>query len=190
MLNIEDAAEAERIFNSLSQNGAVQMPCRKRSGRCALACSLTNSERHGRSIAENRGEALETHDFVRRVRPMNLAAVDCPSRQNAGSLAVPMLSVRVPIRVRRPSAAREALRFSPLVKASGADATCIERIPIEAACAKPFVLLPGRPAAERTADAGTRWFAALLFLKLAVWNDDRTVCDRTHAITWLATAEM
>jgi PhnB protein len=26
MLNIEDAAEAERIFNSLSQNGAVQMP--------------------------------------------------------------------------------------------------------------------------------------------------------------------
>jgi PhnB protein len=26
MLNIEDATEAERIFNSLSQNGAVQMP--------------------------------------------------------------------------------------------------------------------------------------------------------------------
>ena len=26
MLNIEDAAAAERIFNSLSQNGVVQMP--------------------------------------------------------------------------------------------------------------------------------------------------------------------
>jgi len=26
MLNVEDAAEAERIFNSLLQNGAVQMP--------------------------------------------------------------------------------------------------------------------------------------------------------------------
>ena len=26
MLNVEDAADGERIFNSLSQNGAVQMP--------------------------------------------------------------------------------------------------------------------------------------------------------------------
>lgn len=26
MLNVEDAADAECIFNSLSQNGAVQMP--------------------------------------------------------------------------------------------------------------------------------------------------------------------
>ena len=48
--------------------------------------------------------------------------------------------------------------------------------------AKPFVFLAGRPATERAADA--RWFrfsGLLLFFKLAMWDDDGVVSDRTHA---------
>jgi hypothetical protein len=59
----------------------------------------------------------------------------------------------IPERVRRPSAAREALGFRPLVKARGADASGVERIPLIAAGAEPLIFLPGRPAAERVADA-------------------------------------
>jgi uncharacterized glyoxalase superfamily protein PhnB len=124
-------------------------PCRRRSGRCALACSLTNSKRHGRSIADNRGEARATQDFVRRVRPMNLAAVGCPSRQNIDSLAVPTLSVRVPIRMRRPPATLETLRLSPLVQARWEHAARLERVPFIPAGAKPFVLFGWRPPAKR-----------------------------------------
>src|SRR5579871_3308278 len=91
-------------------------------------------------------------------------------------------STSIPIRVRRPSAAWEALSLSPLVKASWADASSIERIPRMTALAEPLVLFTRRPAAQRAADA--RWFrlaGLLLFLKLAVWNDDRIVSDPTHA---------
>jgi len=62
-------------------------------------------------------------------------------------------SRRVPQRVWRPSAAREALGFSSLVKARGADPTRVERVPLVAASAEPFVLFAGRPAAQRAADA-------------------------------------
>lgn len=81
----------------------------------------------------------------------------------------------------RPSAARKALRLSPLVKAGWADASGVERVPFMAAGAEPFVFLARRPPAERAADA---WFGrpyALLFSKLAVWNDERIISDRTHA---------
>jgi hypothetical protein len=54
--------------------------------------------------------------------------------------------------MRRPSAAREALRFSPLVKASWADASSVERVPRMTALAEPLVVLAGRPPAERAAD--------------------------------------
>ena len=47
LLKIGSAAEAERIFNSLAQNGTVQGRCRKPSRRCVSACSLTNSARRG-----------------------------------------------------------------------------------------------------------------------------------------------
>lgn len=55
-------------------------------------------------------------------------------------------------------AAGEALRFIPLVKAGWAHASRIERVPLIAADARPFVLLAGRPAAEWTANARTGWF--------------------------------
>jgi len=50
--------------------------------------------------------------------------------------------------VRRPSAARVAPRFSPLVQASRADASGFERVPLDAAGARPAILPAGRPAAE------------------------------------------
>jgi hypothetical protein len=80
--------------------------------------------------------------------------------------------------MRRPSTARKALGLSPLVKARRADASRIERIPLVAAGAEPFVFLSGRPAAERAPDARRFRFTGLF---LAVWNDDRIVRDRTHA---------
>jgi hypothetical protein len=64
------------------------------------------------------------------------------------------------------------LRFSPLVKASWADASGIERVPRMTTLAEPLVFLPWRPAAKRAADV--RWFrlaGLLLFLKLAIQND-------------------
>ena len=78
--------------------------------------------------------------------------------------------------MRRPSAAREALRFSPVVEARGADASSIKRIPRMTALAEPFVLLPGRPAAERAADARRFRLAGFpLFIKFAIRNYDQVV---------------
>jgi hypothetical protein len=83
--------------------------------------------------------------------------------------------------MRRPSAARETLGLSPLVKARGAHASGVKSVPLVAACAKPFVLFAGRPAAERAADArGFRFAGLLVLLKIAVWNDDRSVGEPTH----------
>jgi len=72
--------------------------------------------------------------------------------------------------MRRPSAAREALSLSPLVKASWADASRIEGIPLISAGAKPFVFFAGRPAAEWAADARTGGIVALVLLKLVIHN--------------------
>ena len=80
--------------------------------------------------------------------------------------------------MRRPSAAREALGFSPLAQASWADSTRVERVPLIPACAEPFVFLAGRPAAERAADARGFYLAEFL---LAVWNDGRIVGDGSHS---------
>ena len=55
--------------------------------------------------------------------------------------------------MRRPSAAREALGLSPLVQAGWTDASGVKSVPFVAACAEPFVLFAGRPAAERAADS-------------------------------------
>ena len=85
----------------------------------------------------------------------------------------------VPIGMRRPSAAREALRFSPLLEAGRADASGIERVPLIPALAEPLVFFPGQPTAERATDA--RRTGILLLFKLAIWNDDRIVHHRTHA---------
>ena len=62
-------------------------------------------------------------------------------------------SLRIPIRVRRPSTARKALSFSPLVQARRADSSRIKGIPRMTALTEPVIFLAGRPAAERAADA-------------------------------------
>jgi len=90
--------------------------------------------------------------------------------------------LRIPEGMRRPFAAREALGFSPLVEAGWADASCIKSIPLIAAGAEPFVVFARRPTAQRAADVRRfRSAGALLFFKLAVWNDERIISDRTHA---------
>ena len=89
--------------------------------------------------------------------------------------------LRIPERMRRPSAARETLRFDPLVQAGWADAPRIESVPLEAALTEPLVFLAWRPAAQWAADARRfRSGGLLLFVKLAVWNDDRIIADRSH----------
>jgi hypothetical protein len=55
-----------------------------------------------------------------------------------------------------PSATLEALGLNLLVEAGRTDSSCIERVPLKAAGAEPFIFLAGRPAAERAADARTR----------------------------------
>src|ERR1700758_3987823 len=78
------------------------------------------------------------------------------------------------------SAAREALRFSTVEQAYWAHAPRIKGIPRMSALAEPFVFLAGRPTAERAADARAGGIVALVLLKLAVWNDDRSVGGPTH----------
>ena len=75
--------------------------------------------------------------------------------------------------MRRPSAAREALSLSLLVKTSWADASRVERVPVIATCAEPLDLFARRPTAERAADAGRFRFAGLLlFFKFVIWGNE------------------
>jgi len=68
--------------------------------------------------------------------------------------------------------AREALCFSPLVKAGGADAPCVEGIPLVSAGAEPFVLFARRPVAQRAADARVgRMTYDLLFVEFFIQNN-------------------
>jgi hypothetical protein len=83
--------------------------------------------------------------------------------------------------MRRPAAAREALRLSPLVKASWAHSSRIERVPFVPAIAKPFVLFAGRPAAERAADAGTGRVEAFLLIRLAIQDIRLVMREGAHA---------
>lgn len=55
----------------------------------------------------------------------------------------------------RPSTAREALSFFPLVQASWAYASSVEGVPHVTAGAGPAILFARRPAAERATDAWT-----------------------------------
>jgi hypothetical protein len=72
--------------------------------------------------------------------------------------------------MRRPSATREALCFSPLVQARRADASGVERIPLVSAGAEPFVIFTGRPAAQRAADARAGGIVFLLLIKFVIQN--------------------
>jgi hypothetical protein len=58
--------------------------------------------------------------------------------------------------MRRPSAARKALGFSPSVDAHWADASSIKRVPRMTALAEPVIFLSRRPTAERAADTWTQ----------------------------------
>ena len=79
-------------------------------------------------------------------------------------------SLRIPLRMRRPLVAREALGLSPPMQAGWADAASIEGVPFMPAATRPSVFFAGRPAAERTADTRRFWGLLLLF-KLAIQND-------------------
>jgi hypothetical protein len=63
------------------------------------------------------------------------------------------------------------LGLSPLMEARGADASSVERVPLIAARAEPFVLFAGRPAEERAADARIGWLPGLLFVEFAIQNN-------------------
>jgi hypothetical protein len=66
------------------------------------------------------------------------------------------------------------------MEASGAHSSGIERIPKVAAGARPHVILAGRPATERAADAWAGGVETFLLLKLAI-NDDRRLVVREGA---------
>ena len=80
--------------------------------------------------------------------------------------------------MRRPAGAQEALRFSPLMEASWANAPGVKRVPFVPAGAKPLALFPGRPAAERAADA--RAGSVSVSLNVAVGNNRGSVSCGTH----------
>src|SRR3974390_274788 len=71
--------------------------------------------------------------------------------------------------MRRPSAARAALRLSPLMKAGGADASRIECVPFIAARARPLVFFAWRPTAQWAADA-RRFRGACTLLLFNDWD--------------------
>jgi PhnB protein len=48
----DDVTEGERVFSTLAQNGMVQMPFGRRSGRRGLECSLISSAFLGSSMRE------------------------------------------------------------------------------------------------------------------------------------------
>ena len=67
------------------------------------------------------------------------------------------------------------------MQAGWADPASVEGVSFMPTGAKPLVVLARRPAAERAADArGFGLTGFLVFLKLAVWSDDRVVRNRSH----------
>jgi hypothetical protein len=76
----------------------------------------------------------------------------------------------IPERVWRPSAAREALGFRPLMEAGGGTLLPYRKCSNRARSYKTIGLLWGRPTAKRAADARTKWLPILLLLNLAIQN--------------------
>jgi hypothetical protein len=91
------------------------------------------------------------------------------------------LLLHIPIRMRRPACAREALGLSPLVQARRADASRIERVPLIAAGAEPLVLFPGRPATLWTPDARATGVEALFLVEFSIHRDRLVILDGEHA---------
>jgi hypothetical protein len=90
--------------------------------------------------------------------------------------------VRIPLRMRRPSAASEALGFSPPMQACWAHASSVEGVPLMTAGAEPTVPFAGRPAAQRTADARAGRIVALVLIRLVInYNSGLVIREGTHA---------
>jgi hypothetical protein len=83
--------------------------------------------------------------------------------------------------MRRPAGAQEALGLSPLVQARWAHSSGLEGVPFVSASTKPSVVLAGRPAAERAADAGAIGVEAFLFVEFAIHRDRLVILDGEHA---------
>ena len=91
-------------------------------------------------------------------------------------------SFRIPIRMRRPPATREALRRSPVMKTGRAHSSCIEGVPFVSAIAEPFVFFARRPVAKGAADARAGCVEALLFIQFVINNHGGLVVRYgTHA---------
>ena len=75
--------------------------------------------------------------------------------------------------MRRPTAAREALGFSPLIKAGGAHSTRVERVPLMTTGARQEVFLAGRPTAEWAPDARAGRAEAFFLVEFAIQNNGR-----------------
>jgi hypothetical protein len=60
-----------------------------------------------------------------------------------------------------------------MVEAGGAHSSRIERVPLMTAATRPEVLLAGRPAAERTSNAGAGEVGALLLIGLSIQDHGR-----------------
>jgi hypothetical protein len=83
--------------------------------------------------------------------------------------------------MRRPILTRQALGLIPLKRAGRADAPGIERVPLMAAGAEPFVFSAWRPAAERASDAGAGWVEAPLLIRLAIQDSGLVIGEGAHA---------
>jgi hypothetical protein len=90
----------------------------------------------------------------------------------------PLLSLRIPLGMRRPAPTREALGRSPLVHARRTHASRVERIPLMAAATGPFVFLAWRPAAEGAPDARTGWLPVAF--NLMVRRNGGSISRWTH----------
>jgi len=94
-------------------------------------------------------------------------------RASAAFLSSASTSTSFRIPVLRPLLKREALGFSPLMQAGWAHSPGVERVPCVATGARPQVILPGRPAAERASDARAGGVEAFVLVRLAVQNGGR-----------------
>lgn len=71
------------------------------------------------------------------------------------------------------------------MEARGAYAARVKGIPRMAALAEPAIILPGRPATKRAADARAGRLVGLVFLKIEIRSNRGGVSFRTLTVYWI-----
>jgi len=66
------------------------------------------------------------------------------------------------------------------MEAGGAHSSCVERVPLVPAAARPVIFFAGQPATQRTPDGRAGWIAALTFINLGIPNNDRVIGQQIH----------